>query len=270
MPLEFIDGNGDRDTVYIGYDPSASAQGEDIDTVFNEGWIIVDTSRFNVYFWQYPNYGPTSILTTDTVRKTDIRSLMSWNIGFVKGKMPVTLKWADRLLNSPNLPFPDISPRPRARIDLYCGSGEPGYINCPLEYEPLTLTNYITPDIMNPVSDSLFFDGSGNDYYNPRRSISNLFIEVVPHNYKVDNINNAKEEEIFNVLPNPFDNSITFFNLQELPLDILIIDPLGIELYKSSTNEAQISIDTAYLEEGICFLIIKTKEKFITKKLIKM
>lgn len=135
MPLYFQDGNGDRDTVYIGYDSTASSRGEDIDTAFNEGWIIIDTTKFNVILWQYPSYSPGPDIITNIVRKTDIRSwFLGAEIGFVKGKTPVTLKWVDSLLYSSALPFPDISPRPRARIDLYCSSGEPGYITCPIEY----------------------------------------------------------------------------------------------------------------------------------------
>jgi hypothetical protein len=270
MPLEFLDGNGDRDTVYIGYDPSASPYPEVMDTIFNERWIVVDTSKFNVYLLQYPGYSPTSILTTDTVKKINIQLYIGSEIGFIKGKMPVTLKWVDTLLNSPGLPFPDISPRPRARIDVYCGSGEPGYFNCPNGEDPISLTNYVTQDIPIPVSDSLFFNGSGNDYYNPRNAIGTIVVEVVPHNYHTNRYNIPQEEEIFNVFPNPFKNEITFFNYQELLLDITLLNPLGLTLYYTSTNMEHITINTTYIEEGICFLIIQTKDRLFIKKLIKM
>jgi hypothetical protein len=273
MPLYFEDANGDKDTVYIGYDTAASDQVSDIDTIFNEGWIKIDTTKFNVFLWGYPGHTPEGsyILTSDSVRKTDISSFPYpyANIGFTKGKMPIKLKWVDSLLHSPKLPFPDISPRPRARIDFYCSSAEPGYCDCPIEYDPLTLTDYPTSDIKFPVTDSIIFEGSGNDYYSPHRALINIFAQVLPHNFILDAINEP-ENKYYSVFPNPFTDYFNITNPYFEKLDITLLTTAGQTIFHTITSQSLLTINSSSLKEGIYFLRISTFKRFYTNKLIKM
>lgn len=275
MPLYFEDGNGDKDTIYIGYDPSTSSRGEDIDTMFDEGWIRIDATKFNVFLWVYPGLPGTDYynipLSNDTVRKTDIRSwYIGTNIGFVNGKMPVTLKWVDSLLYSDQLPYPDISPRPRARIDLYCDSGEPKYITCPIEYEPLSLTDYLAPEIRLPVTDSLVFIGSGSDYYIPCKAIGNMNIEIVPHNKQILNIEDSQSDVKVEIYPNPFTNQIEIKNLHNKKLALNMFNSAGDLIIKQTNSQQHIVLELGELPQGIYLLSVYTENKIFIKKMIRM
>lgn len=274
MPLYFEDANGDRDTVYIGYDTSAGGHVENIDEVFNEGWIKIDTTKFNVFLWFYPGYLPVGsyIIDSDSVRKRDISSFPYpyAYIGFTKGKMPLTLKWVDSLLYSPKLPFPDIAPRPRARIDLYGDSGEPPYFNFPIEYEPYSLTDYPTEDLLYPVIDSIVFDGSGSDYYIPGRAMSNVFVTIVPHNMSLVGIDeHENKDHAYIIYPNPFTYHITIANPDFEKLDITLFTATGKEIFHSITAQSIFTINSAFLAEGFYILRISTYNSYHSYKLIK-
>ena len=62
FPLFFEAGDGQKDTLYFCYDPTADDNGTGgHDTIFGEKWIKIDTSKFNVALWGVGN--------TDSVRK---------------------------------------------------------------------------------------------------------------------------------------------------------------------------------------------------------
>jgi len=272
MPLYFEDATGAKDTVFIGYDPTASYLGHNIDTVFDEGWQKVDTSQFNVFLWLYPSYSPVGeyIITSDSIRKKDISSwpLPYADIGFIKGKMPLILKWEDSLLNSPFLHFPDISPRPKARIDFYCSSGEPPYFNCPIEHEPLSLTNYPTSDLLYPISDSLVFAGSGN--YSPNKAIGNITAIVVPHDYHPTNSTNIKEYDDIDVYPNPFVDIINISNPTIDKLEIILSNSLGQIVLKTNIHNSLSKIDLKSIKDGIYIIKLTSRKGIYTKILLKI
>jgi hypothetical protein len=90
------------------------------------------------------------------------------------------MKWVDSLLYTPTCPFPDLSPRPRARIDLTCNHYEWEYFSCnnPDDY-PLSLTDYPAPEIHYPITDSMVFNGSG--LYSPSEVITDVALFLVAH-----------------------------------------------------------------------------------------
>lgn len=272
MPLYFEDANGDKDTVYIGYDTSAGDGVYDIDPAFNEGWIKVDTTKFNVFLWMYPNEPPVGSyeIFSDSVRKKDITSFPYPNahIGFTKGKMPIILKWVDSLLYSSKLPFPDITPRPRARIDLYGESGEPPYFNFPIEFEPYSLTDYPTEDLLFPVTDSILFDGSGSDYYIPRRAIFNVSAMIVPHNKSFVRTKEHKENR-FIIHPNPFTDYFTITNPGSEKLDVALFSSAGEQIFHSITTQSLITVNSGSFPRGFYILMIFTYYSYNSFKLIK-
>jgi hypothetical protein len=271
MPLYFEDATGAKDTVYIGYDSTASAAESDIDTVFDEGWIKVDTSKFNAFIWIYPGYAPVGnyVITSDSVRKKDISRWPYPNaeIGFIKGKMPIILKWEDSLLNSPSLPFEDISPRPRARIDFYCGNGEPGYYNCPIEGH-LTLTGYPTPDLQNICTDIVVFNGSGT--YIPSDVLFNIYAFVVPHNYQTIANSTIIQTQDIDVYPNPFNSYINIANPNNEHLEICLINTIGQLIYFTKNADSLLTIDLKNLKGGIYIIRITSSKSTYFKKVLKL
>ena len=129
MPFYFEDALGQRDTIWIGYDPSASTGLWVIDPQFDESWKWIDTTQFNVYLTYKGNWGGAPAVHLDSVMKRDITSwpyrISTYGIGVTHGQLPVVMKWNDTLLNSARLPnfYPPISDRPRARIDIISSSG---------------------------------------------------------------------------------------------------------------------------------------------------
>jgi hypothetical protein len=271
MPLYFEDATGAKDTVYIGYDTRASSSESDIDTIFDEGWIKVDTSKFNAFIWLYPGYAPSGdyIINSDSVRKKDISY---WpyphaQVGFIKGKMPLILKWEDSLLNSPVLPFKDISPRPRARIDFYCGCGEPGYNNCPIEGH-LTLTGYPTPDLQHICKDSVVFNGSGTRI--PSYVLFNIYAFVVPHNFKSFTSAENTKSNYVSVYPNPFTSHINISNPGLSALEITVVNAIGQVFFVTRNSSALITIDTKDMQGGIYIIKITSFNNSYFKKLLKL
>jgi hypothetical protein len=270
MPLYFQDANGDRDTVYFGYDPEADMYPEIADTSLGENWIRIDRSKFNIYLWNYPNVaGGEFYLINDTVRKVDIRSnFIGAYIGFCKGKLPITMKWVDSLLYAPSCPFPDLSPRPRARIELTCSEYESGYNSCnPVDGPPLSLTDYPSSEIPFPVMDSMVFNGSGS--YLPSDVIIRTRLTLVKHDFnwtKLDEITNNKVK----LFPNPVSDKLTIQRIDEEILYIKIINISGESLFEREGFINEISIDMNLYRDGIYLLFIVTKSGFIAQKIIKL
>ncbi len=182
MPFFFEDANGEKDTVWIGYDTKAMKLANGPDSNY-EYFNNKDSGKFQAALWTSYNYPLGSF--DDSTKKVEVTSDITnqIEIGFLNGKMPVTMKWVDSLLNSDSLPFPDISPRPRARVNMICSNGEPGYLYCHLGslYYAFLLTNYYHPQWSYPhvYADSFVFDGSGN--ISAEQAIS-VDIQIVPHN----------------------------------------------------------------------------------------
>jgi hypothetical protein len=267
MPLYFRDANGDRDTVYFGYDLEASTFGDD--SFLGEEWMIIDTSKFNIYLFQYPDcHGADCQLYTNNVKKTDIRNaFLGTSIGFCKGKLPITMKWVDSLLYAPSCPFPDLSPRPRARIDITCSEYDPGYWSCnPIDGPPLSLTDYPAPEIDYPVIDSFFIDGSG--VYPPSDVILYLELSLVRHNYYWTGLS-LPDNKLIELFPNPFIDFVTIRNQEAGKLTVNVMSLSGVCLYTCETNTKELVMNLSSLQAGVYLILLQTDNKFYSQKIVK-
>ncbi|NOZ45871.1 MAG: T9SS type A sorting domain-containing protein [Chlorobi bacterium] len=269
-PFYFEDANGDKDTIYIGYDSLAGPSILDIDEQFDEGWQWIDTSKFNVYILQYPHFnpGPDHIIS-DYVRKKNVTAgTMYADIGFVHGKMPITMKWLDSLFYSDNLPFPDLFPRPNARADIYWEQSEPGYGDCNMDEAPFVLTDYFNEGFQCFAMDSLYLDGSGN--WLPRLAILYMSLHIVPYNYGLSTIQNNSKISI-EIYPNPFNNElhIEFGKLFNGTINIYSID--GKIIYKSeiSNNQNNLSINPNFMNKGVYLIHLEDDKTNVFQKIIK-
>jgi hypothetical protein len=270
MPLYFQDANGDRDTVYFGYDPEASTSCVDLDEFLGEVWITIDTSKFNVFLWAYPcDVGGTfSELHTKMVRKVDIRlDYIGTYIGFCKGKLPITMKWVDSLLYAPSCPYPDISPRPRARIDLTCYAYEAPYFSCLYNDDtPQSLTDYPAPEIGYPVLDSMFWDGSG--MYPPSEIITHTTLNLIAHNYVYDVLDDHINS-MLKIYPNPFRDELTIEIPPSISIGIQIISPDGQIVYQGYNDENLTNINTSGFSKGIYIVVLHSNEFVFSQKIVK-
>lgn len=280
MPLVFIDANNDSDTLWLGYDPEASNYLDVLDTNLGETVQWIDTTKFHVYWHRYLNGqaypNATYPIDTDTVGKICIRGGTDFSagyVGFVNGEMPITIKWVDSLLDSPNLPdyYPDtLAPRPRARIDIY-NDGLPAG-PCPLEL-PYVLSGYLKPFEENGycglgccAKDSLYLDALPG--WTP--GVMYLYFIVSPHNGGFMNNAELNPEPGIKISPNPFRDS--FIVSVDKSCLVSVYNAYGKPIYSTRLEKKEklnISCLSKY-SSGIYFIHFKTKSNLLTKKIIKL
>jgi len=278
--LYFEDATGAKDTLTIGYDPFADPYWTTIDEQFDEGWQWIDTTQFNVYILKYgtagdmyPIYPP---IDTDSVRK---KSIASWatpgiEFGWVHGQLPVTLKWDEDKLDSPDLPpwFPDIDPYPRARIDMWYIMNEWLVPECLNEIsDPTPPTNMLTgfPDYNWPMefcifSDSLVWGSEGDGepgYYIVPPEVLVMPFEYVYWIVDIDEIGN-----ITKIYPNPAENILTVETDNCNDIEYTILNIYGHEILKGQFDNNINQIDISFLISGVYFL----KTNSFTFKFIKL
>lgn len=287
MPFYFETSDGQKDTVYIGYDPGASELGAVIDEQFCdiEQFITPNLNFFNVYVEGSLGYGYAYGAGDNDVRKVTIRNdLISYTyINFIgTGTYPITMKLDFTQLYSENLPemYPYIPDRPRARIDIYpeIGPCNPSCIgDC---YYTLTdslypeINDYMAWDCMGIITDSVVFECP------PQWQVSvgqGMMIRIrqydtIAHWWEDTKIDNEFIKDI-RTYPNP---ATDFIKIENLPVEDLIItfyDLTGIVvMVYSSLNHKEITLDIQSLQNGIYFLKILNKSDtcIYSNKIIKI
>lgn len=269
FPIWFTDAEGSTDTIYIGYDPSAGLGGE-FEEDF-EDYTVIDTSAFNavVYYGQPSPYSGN--YNIDSGKSIEIMGgSIDAPIDFIHGQMPITMYWDMSLLHSNALPYPDISPYPNAVGSIYCGAGEPGYVNCPSAFdgEPLIMTDSINPYYMFPVTSPHVFEGSGIPPFDePEEVLYSFYIEFAAfHLYNAINVFNTNET--LQVFPNPFTDKITISNL-EIIKKIDISNVMGEVLYSCMPHVKKIDLDTSTYPAGLFIVTIESGENRSSQYLVK-
>jgi hypothetical protein len=279
MPLCFEDATGARDTLWFGYDPTAGLYGEDIDPQFNEDWQWIDTSLFNVYFL-HKGLIPPFTGQQDSVRKRDISSwplIITTDIRFTHGQLPVTMKWDEELLNSPKLPtwFRDISPRPRARIDLIFENPPFGNVeNCPMGadlYPDIILTGYIVlfPTCFCTISDSLVFNPDEWDTEMSQLQGDHIQCYITRHDY--DYFSSVQDYQEVGILlyPNPVKDLLTIENAYQNMLTVLISDLYGRRILEKQLFDINNQIDFSGFNRGLYLVQIIDCDKMYNFKINK-
>jgi type IX secretion system substrate protein len=244
MPFMFEDANGDRDTVWIGYDPDASSGMGGYDSIYNE-YRLIDTSKFCVILC--PNcLSPNLTYSIDSAWKVEILSnFISSSIGFINGKMPITMYWVDSLFYSDSLPFPDLFPAPNGKGIVTCDDLNPKFYNCPLEYEVLTLTDSVIPGMTYTYSDSIVFAGDTN--WTPGQSLS-LIIRIIPFNdFTYLGINGLKGKLKITVYPNPVQDRIYIENDETTEIECELYNIQGKKMMMFSLGPLERK--TVYVDE---------------------
>jgi type IX secretion system substrate protein len=271
MPFMFEDANGYRDTVWIGYDPDASLERDAYDSVYNE-YQYIDTSKFKVILCP-TCYSPNMTFPADSAWKINIQSSPnpSMNLGFINGKMPITMYWVDSLFYSDSLPFPDISPRPRGRGNFYCDNGEPPFQYCRFSTDdpPFILSDYWYPEFQYTLmfSDSFYFDGSGN--MEPAKAIG-IGIGIVPHNEPYLGIDDVVNNPI-SINPLPATSFINIESSLQGSYSLAIIDMQGVIRISEEKQFFQntVQFDIAGISPGMYILQIRNGKSIFHTKIIK-
>ena len=289
MPFYFEDANGDKDTVYLGYDPEArnnqgiylesTRENANMDTIFGEKWVQIDTSKFNVFLWVYPTTPASNFrsnpLTTDSVLKTEVLEMKLYNqalytqFGFTKGKMPLKFSWDKELLYSENLPFDDISPMPRARMEVTCEASYP----CPHESDVLYLTDYPDNHFNQIFTDSIVFTPHHvYDHYKPiSTQLITFNIRMVPYDEGFY-VNNTVTESVqkVTVFPNPGYHSFSIENNDDHQWNYKLYNISGELISGSIIMRNSVEVIGKNIESGSYYLVFTYTDKVFRKKLVKL
>jgi len=271
FPIWFEDANGDRDTVYIGYDPDANLISGVFDEEF-EDYIWVDTSKFNVLINSGSPSPYTGDYNVDSGKTIEVVSgeYEGFDIDFIKGKMPIIMYWDMSLFYSSNLPYPDLSPYPNAVGLVYCNAGEPGYVNCPSAFDddPLSMVDSINVYYKFPIASPHLFDGSGIPPYDePEEVLGSFVVAILP--FEIYNSILYIDYNPNEVIPNPFtdyiriqgDDYISLINLYNIFGQIIkTIHPINTYSYVLLTED---------LQNGIYYLEVEKNKKRKTYIILK-
>lgn len=110
FPFFMEDAHGRRDTVYLGYDTSATQASAWGDPQFGETWFAIDTNQFQ----------GLTYYNLDSAINVDIRRTLSYpfSLSAINAYFPVKISWLVTLLHSDSIPYPDQNPLPRAQINV--------------------------------------------------------------------------------------------------------------------------------------------------------
>lgn len=256
FPLWFEDGLGNKDTLYIGYDP----EGQDFDwpqsdTVFGEKLISANTSIFNAY-WD------SGFLLPD-VLKVVIWQTMGYGAGisFLNAVYPpLIMRWDPNLFYDPVIPYPNLEPLPYARgvVIIY---GEMSTVGCsPLL--PIIMTDTTEGGgLVCYASDSIFFTTG---------SLSGFSFTVIPWEPNYASIeNNLNESDYFQIYPNPVSDIMQINNIKGGEFEYQIIDMTGNVLLNGYAYSS-ITINFTDYNTGIYCVNISTNNFSYTYKIIKL
>ena len=263
FPIYFEEGGGQKDTIYLGYDPNAEDLGAGgNDTIYGERRFKMDTSKFNVCWSGCDGWNDTIIKVIVLNDKID----NGFGIGFHKGKTPFTMRWDPLLFYSDSLPFPDLDPAPRVRGELSCSDFNPEYNNCP-NNNHIVLTDTFPPYAYLR-EDTFYYDGDTNTY------ISTSFtIWIVPWDDPFLSIENHKaDKEFFSIYPNPFVSTFNIRNDRNFEFEYNIYDMLGRNISYGNSKSNETSVNLERNPNGIYLLHIFTNENpysFLNYKLLK-
>lgn len=274
--LAFEDGTGQKDTVWLGYDPLAT-YGQNPDTIFGERWEYLDTSKFNVYVEYDP---PSNKAIKSRIFPTNL--FVHMNLYVTKGKLPVTMKWEKNKLNSENLPnylYPNIPNRPKARIDVY----QLGVLldiqipDCPFSFDmipQMILTDYESEDFYSMCHcikyDSVYFSETEN-YSELGETVKypeSLKFGVNPYNYEPDIVDIVETD--ISLYPNPVSNILTINNKNNKKLLVNIYDIHGSLILNDKVYDHTTNIDMSNFIKGLYLIKIIDNDNFKTFKINKL
>lgn len=257
FPLWFEDGSGDKDTLYFCYDPSSNDQYPSGDTIFGEKLVSTDSSIFWV------GLSALGGANLDTTRKVYVSNQPFTLIFFHKGIYPLKFFWDDTLFYSSSLPYPDLSPFPRARISIICSDA---FGNCPSDIE-LSMTA-INSSFPFPLIDSAVFEGLNNVYVG--NTLGEFSIELRPFDSPLEDAVINLQSKNITIYPTITHNGV-WVESDEM-VDIRVTDLLGRQtnsLHNTMTTTKDY-VDLSMFTSGYYLFLVKTSGTYKTLKILKL
>jgi hypothetical protein len=251
FPIIAKEGGGQMDTIYLGYDPDAQVGLGD--SIFGERRLPIDRNTFNAVWVGNVN---------DSAFKSMILNKVDYGlaIDFYNGILPVTIYWDRTAFYSDSLPYPDLSPAPRAKGFLHCSDLDPwNYDNCP-DQLPVTFTD--TPFVPNSgwyverysKPDSFVYDGN-LDFTNS--VFGGFILEIVPWKTFLPGAGTGrkKTEHLIKIAPNPAQNEVRILRQGNQFCQITFYDLTGRVWLDTELLSDKEELLIKFLPEG--FYIVK-------------
>jgi hypothetical protein len=253
FPLWFEDGSGDRDTLYFCYDSGASDSFPNTDTMLGEKVVLVDSSKFWTGLWSYNGL--------DSSVKAYVSNQPFAQLFFNKGIYPLTVRWDDTLLYSSALPYPDLSPFPRARIAIICSSA---FGSCPSDVE-LSIT--AEPGFFPfPLIDSAVFNGLPGYYVG--NTLGEFTMKLKPFDSPIEDEVEVIHGNDASVFPTLVDNHVTILTTR--PMTLRFYDLSGrVMLPHLEISPPSGQISTSILPPGAYLMLLQSESLLQVVKIIK-
>ncbi|MDQ3192084.1 MAG: T9SS type A sorting domain-containing protein [Bacteroidota bacterium] len=274
FPIWIEDGSGQKDSLYVGYDPSSSNQFGGFywsnppsnegaaDTIFGEYWLTKPSSGF------FTSIGSWN----DSISKINITpEFASLNIILYNAIWPITIKYDVGLFYADTLPFTDTI-KPEGYAEFHCIDSWPDSdFNCftqgPTYYLTDSTHNYFGSNWkVMPISFVLTGD-------NATTSPNGMGIEIMFKDfYSLLNQVSIKEitdENFFNLFPNPAKDVIIVEVVPEDSFNITILDYSGRTVLVKNNLQNKSSVPIFILDSGIYFVKVSTSKHTNIIKLIK-
>jgi hypothetical protein len=255
FPMWFENGDGQRDTIYFGYDTNA---GYATDTLFGEKFLKVNPNVFSARFY-HPlendsNHLKVSILQEDVLGEGV--SIFTQN-----PVLPIILTWDENAFYCDSIPFPDLDPAPRAEGHMWFDL--PTHVDSCSYSFPILMTDSIDPLAYCYKSNKIVFNGPALSY---------LVFSI--HTWD-GIITNCESSQIVNEIHCFVDisidkNEIHLISLNCEGLSIRIVDIFGrVIRFKKLSNHNEI-IDISNLAIGYYVLtVIESNRPIYNTKIFK-
>jgi len=270
IPIYFEDGNHDKDTIYLGYDPNSTQL---YDSLYDaKKWI--DTTKFHVNNWN------------DTSYYTNIKSNWEFNVGyggefgfsFHKGVYPLIVKWDSKKFNTASMPLDTSLIYPKSKwfiSSMYCNPYVEvnGNLGCPYD-QGISLVDTIIPLFSNNYGDYAFIDSliiEGPSFLSIEESSGSWNTLISKYDYGFTVAIQEIEQSDIKVYPNPMKDYVEIESEQINIKSYKLKNIIGQELMTGLLdNVSFFQISTINLNKGVYFLILETENKQLFQtKLIK-
>ena len=261
FPFFIEDAHGNKDTVYIGYDPvSSQCHCPGDDSIFGERWYRLDSLNFNAFTYA----------STDSVTKVEIKSDLGPNnfyfgVGALNAYYPVKFSWDVSLLRSDSIPFPDQDPLPRAQINLAWYSGANTLHTATCGDNPIVISDTVQAICSCQYRDSIVIYHFFNDTNKLDMGVdiqvtfwSGMNLIGVPEIYSLNN------EMIYPVPVNDF----LFIKINTTSVIYEILDTKGIVFKKGIIKSNDSKILVSDIPSGFYLIRIYDEKVIINKKII--
>jgi hypothetical protein len=283
FPLWFEDGSGQKDTLYIGYDPNSNIRfggeyyrpypdnGGAADTIFGEIWLKKPDSAFFAFF--------SNSYLGDSMSKVNITP--GYSFGYTSNNAiwlsnaiwPITIKYDINLFDADTLPISDTL-KPKVYGEFWCGDTWPASdFNClndyPTFYLSDTVHNYFFWPANSPTylrRDSIVLTGN-----NDLTIADNL--SMILNIIDIHKMHNGIEKEAaplpFEIFPNPAQGYFKVRSNLNTTYALRIFDSMGKQVMSKVNLFDEETISLKGLPSGLYLVQVLNKQANQTFKLMK-